>query len=404
MPEDQPQLRATIHDRDHKRKVRAARCGGLLTDFSRSNGGFTGICYVMVRKGGAGFLALALLSLACQTSKGRGGGAGQGTGHRGGGGTGGAGSGGGNTGGIDAGGSGGVDAADLSSVDLTGAPIYTRVQRLTNRQWENAVTDVLRFQQRHELSKAFTPPLLGITAFDNNEQVLFVDPPRFIDFESGAEAAAAVATGSRPDALAALYAGDDVAGFVRDTRAARVPSPAQRRRRRPSIKTSSRSVSVSTARALRMGHRSSSGACFSHRISSTALNSGQRGTRSVLTSLRRSFHFGCSGPRRATRSSTRPLPERSTSADGLVAVANQMLDDPRALSVMRDFHGQLLHVSRFESISKPGVAEYDAAINPELALASYAFFDLVFQQDLGLRGLRLRRRLMSARVSHRSME
>jgi hypothetical protein len=66
------------------------------------------------------------------------------------------------------------------------------------------------------------------------------------------------------------------------------------------------------------------------------------------------------------------------SNDQLVAVARQMLADARAVSVMRDFHGQLLHVAYFKSLDKP---------NPELALASNAFFDLIFAQDLGLREL-----------------
>jgi hypothetical protein len=52
---------------------------------------------------------------------------------------------------------------------------------------------------------------------------------------------------------------------------------------------------------------------------------------------------------------------------------------------MRDFHGQLLHVANYQSLSKDGAPEFDAAINPELTLASNAFFDLIFAQNLGLR-------------------
>ncbi|HEY3254325.1 MAG TPA: DUF1592 domain-containing protein, partial [Polyangiaceae bacterium] len=71
----------------------------------------------------------------------------------------------------------------------------------------------------------------------------------------------------------------------------------------------------------------------------------------------------------------------------LVASVREMLEDPRALSVMRDFHGQLLRVQSLSEISKFGVPEYDPTINPELVLASNAFFDLVFGQNYGLREL-----------------
>jgi len=75
------------------------------------------------------------------------------------------------------------------------------------------------------------------------------------------------------------------------------------------------------------------------------------------------------------------------SPDGLVAAATQMLEDPRAVSVMRDFHGQLLRARYFDGVSKAGLPEYTPAVNPELSLVSNAFFDRIFQQNLGLRGL-----------------
>ncbi len=78
----------------------------------------------------------------------------------------------------------------------TGRPFYTRVQRLTNRQWERAVTDILRFAVPREISAAFARPVAGVADFDNNERVVFVDATSFLDLELGAEAAATIATGS----------------------------------------------------------------------------------------------------------------------------------------------------------------------------------------------------------------
>jgi hypothetical protein len=247
------------------------------------------------------------------------------------------------------------------------------------------VTDVLRFQQRHELSEAFTSPLLGVTAFDNNERVLFVDPPRFIDFESGAEAAAAVATGS-PQALAALYAGDDVAGFVRvlGRRAFRRPLTADE-------ETKYQDVFALGERLYGAGFANGASLVIRGMLQSPHfLYRTELGPASDPLSpyeLASKLSFWLLGTTPSDSLLDAAAAGTLDSADELVAAANQMLDDPRALSVMRDFHGQLLHVRSFENISKSGVPEYDPAINPELALASYAFFDLVFQQNLGLRGL-----------------
>jgi hypothetical protein len=53
--------------------------------------------------------------------------------------------------------------------------------------------------------------------------------------------------------------------------------------------------------------------------------------------------------------------------------------------VMRDFHGQLLRLGLYQTVAKPGVSDFNPAINAELERASYGFFDRVFRDDLGLR-------------------
>jgi hypothetical protein len=73
------------------------------------------------------------------------------------------------------------------------------------------------------------------------------------------------------------------------------------------------------------------------------------------------------------------------SVDALESAARQMLEEPAALEVMRDFHGQLYQLNRYGSIDKAGVPEYSQALNPELAEASSLFFDRVFEAGEGLR-------------------
>jgi hypothetical protein len=71
-------------------------------------------------------------------------------------------------------------------------------------------------------------------------------------------------------------------------------------------------------------------------------------------------------------------------AQGAVTFATKMLEEPVAVQVMRQFHGQLLHLGRFSELSKVGVAAFDPAINDELMEASYLFFDKVFSGNRGL--------------------
>jgi hypothetical protein len=74
-------------------------------------------------------------------------------------------------------------------------------------------------------------------------------------------------------------------------------------------------------------------------------------------------------------------------AAGAAAAAQKLLDDPAAKAVMRKFHGEFLHFDRFATLSKVGVANYNPAINPELAEASYLFFDKIFSQGLGVKDI-----------------
>ena len=283
--------------------------------------------------------------------------------------------------GADLGGTGGIE--ERSSVDLTGTPIYTRVQRLTNQQWENAVTDILRFPERHQLSADFTPPLSGVTTFDNNEQVLFVDSPRFADFEAGAEAAAAIATGS-PEALAALYTGDDAAGFVRalGRRAFRRPLSAEEEVKYQDVfalgeRLYGAGFANGAALVIRAMLQSP------HFLYRTEL--GPAGDPLSPYELASKLSFWLLGTTPSDSLLDAAAAGKLATDDELVAAARQMLEDPRALAVMRDFHGQLLHVAALESLTKSGAPEYDPSLNAELALASNAFFDFIFAQNLGLR-------------------
>ncbi|HWA71390.1 MAG TPA: DUF1592 domain-containing protein [Polyangiaceae bacterium] len=362
----------------------------------------------MSRRSGLGVLLLSLLGFACgetsrngpanETSGGAGvdisggrggrpgskstGGAGTDDGGAAPGGTGGADGG---TAGSGTGGTGTGGGPELSAVFLDGTPIYTRVQRLTNAQWENAVTDILRFTQRHELSARFVPPPSGLTTFDNNEKVLFVDLPNFVDFESGAEAAAAIATSSA-EALAALDTGDDAAGFVRvlGRRAFRRPLTADE-------ETKYQTIFSFGERLYGAGFANGAALVIRAMLESPHFlyrsELGPAGDPLSPFELASKLSFWLLGTTPSDSLLDAAAAGKLASNQGLEATAREMLDDPRAVEVMRDFHGQLLHVESFLTIQKVGAPEYDAAINPEFARASNAFFDLVFQKNLGVREL-----------------
>jgi hypothetical protein len=74
-------------------------------------------------------------------------------------------------------------------------------------------------------------------------------------------------------------------------------------------------------------------------------------------------------------------------AEGAVAAATTMLDDPAASQVMRAFHGQFLHLDLFASITKDMVAGFNAAIGPELTESSYLFFDEIFSKGRGVKDI-----------------
>lgn len=286
-------------------------------------------------------------------------------------------------GGKGSGGTGAGGGPELSSVDLAGAPIYTRVQRLTVTQWENAVTDILRFKERHDLSAQFVPAVLGVTAFNNNELVLFVDSRGFADFEAGAEAAAAIATGSA-EALAALYDGDDGPGFVKTF--------GRRAFRRPlTLEEESKYQTVFALGEKLYGAGFANGAALviramlesPHFLYRTEL--GAAGDPLNAYELASKLSFWLLGTTPSDSLLDAAAAGKLAGSDDLEATARAMLDDPRAALQMRDFHTQLLRFPSFETISKVGVPEYTTALNAELTLTTDAFFDHVFEENLGLR-------------------
>jgi hypothetical protein len=302
----------------------------------------------------------------------------------------------GGTSGNGAGGSGGVGGAGAdggAAGKLNGRPIaldesaiYTRVQRLTNSQWEHAVIDILRLSSPPNLSADLAPTISGTTDFTNNERVLFVDQPVVAAYEIAAEAAATLATGT-PEALAALYSGTDATGFVQ--------SFGRRafRRRLTAEETAKYEEAFALGETI-YGAGFANGASFVIRAMLQAPAflyrselgpSGEPLTSHEIAS-KLSFWLLDTTPSDALLDAADA--DALATVEALEALAREMLEQPEARAVMRDFHGQVHHLARYANVGKPGaVPAYDSSTNPELEEASYRFFDGVFSRGEGLAGI-----------------
>jgi hypothetical protein len=268
---------------------------------------------------------------------------------------------------------------------LLGSPIYTRTQRLTNAQWERAVTDILRLPAAPNLAQGFEPPVAGVTDFTNNEHVLTVTLAQFESYELAAEAVSALATGSA-DALSALDAGTDAEGFVREF--------GRRAFRRPlTDEEVERYLAVFLRGEELYGAGFANGAGFvvrtmlqsPHFLYRTELGEAGTPLNGYEVASKLSFWLRGTTPSDALLDSA-AAGELDTQA-GLEALARQMLEEPTAVDVLRDLNTQWLRLQLFDSVTKNGVPEYDEAVNPELEQASHAFLDRLFQQNLGLRDI-----------------
>ena len=272
-------------------------------------------------------------------------------------------------------------------VPLDGSPVYARLVRLTNGQWMRAVTDILQLDAPADLTRAFAAPVPVGTDFNNNEKNLFVDLQAEMDLEAGAEAAATLATDSA-DALARMYAGTDVAGFVRTIgrRAFRRPLTAEEEATYQAVFALGESL---------YGRGFSNGAGL---VIRALLESPKFLYRSELVpggapldgyevASKLSFLL------LATTPSDSLLDQAAAgdldSADGLETAARALLEQPAAVAVMRDFHRQLYRLRRYDVLDDAWVAP---ALRAEMTEVSHRFFDAVFTGGEGLRAILTSRR------------
>ncbi len=238
----------------------------------------------------------------------------------------------------------------------------SRFPRLSHRQWENTVKDLLHLPQEPGLSASFTgDPLGGV--FDNNESSLLVTPGLWADYQLAAEDLAAGITGD-PALLAAILPPDPPADPAARARAF-IEGFGRRAYRRPLSPAEVDAYAALFAKA-------------------PALVDGPddftKGVRLVLHAFLQSPHFvyrverssevkdgaiPLDGWELATKLSYmlwNTMPDdalfdaaasgKLATPEGVLAEAQRMLDDDRARPVVGYFHEQLFDYDHYQDLTK----------------------------------------------------
>jgi hypothetical protein len=276
-----------------------------------------------------------------------------------------------------------------AELDLRGSPLYLRFVRLTNEQWSNSVRDLLAIAAPTDIAANFHATASGNNHdFGNNEAFLDIDQPKWQDYQGASETLAAQVTAT-DTLLAKIYTGTDAAGFI--------SAFGRRAYRRPLTSAEKTAYMTLFSSGSTLSGSRSAFAKGASLVIRAMLQSPYFLYRSELTATgqplsayemaaKLSLWLRGTTPNDALLDSAGGTGKLDT-ADGAVALAKTMLDEPSASTVMRRFHGEFLHLDLFSSITKTGVSNFNAAIGAELTESSYLFFDKIFSKGLGVKDI-----------------
>lgn len=289
---------------------------------------------------------------------------------------------------------GGGDGTGAESATI---PFQSAYPRLTHTQWENTTRDLLKLDTVPGFSASFTSdPLGGI--FDNDESVLQVTPPLWGDYQRAAEELAAMVI-SDPQQLAKIVPAD--MGQSVDARARQFITEFGKRTFRRPLTTQE----VDTYAGL-----------FASGATVLGGDPFLSGVQLVLEAFLQSPHFVYRVEQGGTKTSdglislgsyelaTRlsyllwnTMPDDALldaaakgeldTPEGLRGRAEQMLLDPRAKAVIRNFHRQLFDWKKYADLYKdPAVfPDFGPEMGDDLRIESESFIDnVIYEQDGGL--------------------
>jgi hypothetical protein len=275
-----------------------------------------------------------------------------------------------------------------AKLNLTGAPKYYRVIRLSNEQWANSVKTVLGLATPTDLAQNFRAAVSGNSDFNNNELFLDIDNSSWQDFQAAAEALADQVTASDAT-LAKAYSGKDAAGLISTLgrRAYRRPLTSTEQTKYMTLYNSGSTLSGSRS-ALAKGASLVIRALLQspNFLFRTELGAAAQPLSAFEMAAKLSLWLKNTTPDDALLDAAAGSTTLNT-PDGAVAAAKTMLEDAAAAKVMRSFHGQFLHLDLFSGITKDMVQDFNQAIGPELTESSYLFFDKIFSKGLGVKDI-----------------
>jgi hypothetical protein len=276
-------------------------------------------------------------------------------------------------------------------IPLDGTPIYSHYVRLTHRQWENSVRDLLKLAAAPGLTGTFTgDPPEG--TFSNNERALFVTANLRSDYERAAEDLAKRVAGDATARAAIVANGTNAANFIKafGRRAYRRPLDASEQQRYEALFASAATLYPS-GDAFANGVELVVRAMLQspHFVYRTELGSDNAPLSGWEVASKLSFLLHDTIP----SDSLLDAAERGElgTAEGIVKVAQAMLEEPVAVSVIGRYHDELFGMFRYESIEKDRMRfpEYNPAMNAEFAEADRLFFESIYKGGQGLREILL---------------
>ena len=252
---------------------------------------------------------------------------------------------------------------DSATGESSQAAEQSRFPRLSHTQWENTVRDLLRLDDIPGLSGSFTgDPLGGV--FDNNEAVLQVTPGLWADYQSAAEEISALVTAD-PVLLGRIMPADT--GQGPEARARQfIEEFGRRTYRRPLTPAEVDTYAALFAGASEVLPDTDPFLAGMQLMLQLFLQSPHFVYRAELSeALRMDDLIPLSGYELATKLSyllwnTMPDDElldaagagELSTAAGVRAYAERMLDDPRAREMIGSFHHQLYDYEKFLDLHK----------------------------------------------------
>lgn len=276
-----------------------------------------------------------------------------------------------------------IPPGDPIPLELNGTPTLGKLVRLTHAQWANSIQQLLALDAPPEAAEQFAPDAI-VGNFSNNEKYLTTTQTLLSDYERAVEKLIDALTDQQ---LAKIYSGTDAEGFITTfgRRAYRRPlTDAEVAKYTQIFETGTELTSNGSAFLKGAGLVMQVMLQSPNFIYRTELEpNGQTLTAYELAS-KLSLSLLDVTPSDALLDAA--AQGQLNTPEGIAAQATQMLNDPRAASAMRRFHGETLQFKRFDNLRRESsiVPEFTSTMNESAKEAAYLFFENIFTSDQGL--------------------